>query len=66
MSNLINKCQLELQTAMIEKHSQHVREYFKHKTFGDDYKQFMWTVDELIQNANDAHADNKLKGWTND
>jgi hypothetical protein len=62
----LNACMAELNAAMVEKHSQHVSEYFKRKAFGDDYKQFMWTVDELIQNANDAHADNKSKGWTND
>lgn len=62
----MNECQLEIQTAMVEKHSQHVSEYFKRKAFGDNYKQFMYTTEQLIKNANDAHAYNKAKGWTND
>jgi len=62
----LNACMEELNAAMVEKHSQHVHEYFTRKAFGDNYKQFLWTVDELIQNANDAHAYNKSKGYTND
>lgn len=64
--NELMTCMDELNAAMIEKHSGHVSEYFKRKAFGDGYRQFIRTPEDLIQIANDTHAFNKSKGWTND
>jgi hypothetical protein len=59
-------CQEELKAAMMVKHDQHIHEYYTRKAFGNDYKRFLWTVEEIIQNANDEREYNKAKGWTND